>query len=153
MNEEANNPNPTGIVVSYKMKSILRSTARWILILCVIYCIHEFYYTIDTLARINHEISFAEGRGDFGKRMMYFNNTMNIVWMFTSIIKIYVIILGFQFYNKARLALLTDNEGQLNIAFGKLKSFFLWSAINVIIVLITTLIYRFGTLYMLSQPS
>ena len=99
MNEEVNNPNPTGIIVSYKMKSVLLSTARWTMILCVTVCISFIYSTISTIASIIGSITAAQHLGGYTERMMLFRNTISIVSLITSVIVIYTVIMGFQFYN------------------------------------------------------
>ena len=152
MNEEVNNPNPTGIIVSYKMKSVLLSTARWTMILCVTVCISLIYSTISTIASIIGSIAAAQHLGGYTERMMLFRNTISIVSLITSVIVIYTVIMGFQFYNKTKAALLADNEEQLNIAFGKLRSYFIWSAVRVIIGFIISFISWFGTMFVLSHP-
>ena len=149
MNEEVNNPNPTGFVVGRKMKSILLSTAKWTMVLCVVTCIRLVYFTITSMAMFVSNNTLSQQTGSSAGRMMYFMNVMIIIEIIPSIIMVYSLIMGFQFYSKARTALLIDNEEQLTFAFEKLKYYFLWSVISAIVGFVFTIISLLGNFFAL----
>lgn len=149
MNEEVNNPNPTGIVIGHKMKSILLSTVKWIMILCVVACIRLVYSTFMSITSIVAYSMASQQVGGRIERMMYYRSIMTIIGVIPTIILVYSLILGFQFYSKAKTALQTDNEEQLTFAFEKLKYYFLWSAISAIVGLAISIFSGIGNIFIL----
>ncbi len=149
MNEEVNNPNPTGFVVGRKMKSILLSTAKWTMVLCVVTCIRLVYSTFMSITSIVAYSTASQQVGGRIERMMYYRSIMTIIGVIPTIILVYSLILGFQFYSKARTALLIDNEEQLTFAFEKLKYYFLWSVISAIVGFVFNIISLLGNFFAL----
>ena len=149
MNEEVKNPNPTGIVVGYKMKSTLLSIAKWTMILCVVACIKLAYSTLLSISTIIAYYTVKPQTGSYVERVMFYRVIMTIIGLIPSIILVYSFILGFQFYRRAKLALQTDNEEQLTFAFEKLKCYFLWSVISAIVGLAISIFSGIGNIFIL----